>query len=454
MEHWDSLCVGLPEDILKAKWAGDFQAALRLIDERLKDTRLPESLRRSLETQKTVIARLPVDYPYTREETLAIARERIPGFTEEEFDAFELQGKLDYIYCLGEKRYFRRAVNTLIKTEPDIAARAGKPLDPSGGPLGDVVEKVISRGEVKYHVRMRHSVIIEDSAFSSGERYTVHIPIPMPSAQISDIRILTREADMFVAPPETPQRTVCFRRSLTENAPFSVEYEYDIVSRYVDTSGPCPGVLYPDAAPVTGRDTEELPPHILFTPYMKRLARELTSGAADPMEKARRFYDFCTTKVRYSFMRSYLTIENGSEYAALNLKGDCGIQALCFITLCRIAGIPARWQAGLCMEPGDVGNHDWAQFYIDGWGWLFADCSFGGSAWRRGDLKRWNFYFGNLEPWRMVSNSDYQQDFNPPKAFTRADPYDNQCGEVETDTRALTGREFDCEWDLIELNEI
>ena len=37
-------------------------------------------------------------------------------------------------------------------------------------------------------------------------------------------------------------------------------------------------------------------------------------------------------------MREYFTISNISEYAATNLKGDCGVQAILFITLCRIAG--------------------------------------------------------------------------------------------------------------------
>ena len=35
--------------------------------------------------------------------------------------------------------------------------------------------------------------------------------------------------------------------------------------------------------------------------------------------------------------------------------GDCGVFALLFITLCRIAGIPARWQSGLAVRPGRVG---------------------------------------------------------------------------------------------------
>ena len=34
--------------------------------------------------------------------------------------------------------------------------------------------------------------------------------------------------------------------------------------------------------------------------------------------------------------------------------------ALTFITMCRIAGVPARWQSGLYVAPDSVGSHDWA----------------------------------------------------------------------------------------------
>lgn len=101
--------------------------------------------------------------------------------------------------------------------------------------------------------------------------------------------------------------------------------------------------------------SEELP-HIQFTPYLRSLAAEITEGESNPLLIARRIYDFITTKVSYAFMRDYACIDHLAEYCALNLKGDCGVQALLFITLCRIAGIPAKWQSGIDAKPGDVGG--------------------------------------------------------------------------------------------------
>ena len=78
------------------------------------------------------------------------------------------------------------------------------------------------------------------------------------------------------------------------------------------------------------------------------LARKDINYPEDPKDKlriARAFYDYCTVNVVYSYTRSYFTIEQIPEYVALGRRGDCGTMAILFITLCRSAGIPARWQS-------------------------------------------------------------------------------------------------------------
>ncbi len=71
-------------------------------------------------------------------------------------------------------------------------------------------------------------------------------------------------------------------------------------------------------------------------------------------------------------------------------------------------------------------------FYIEPYGWLFADLSFGGGAYRDGDRQRWNHYFGNLDvflEWSQIVRS--RQTFSRRKMQLRADPIDNQRGEFE-----------------------
>ena len=43
----------------------------------------------------------------------------------------------------------------------------------------------------------------------------------------------------------------------------------------------------------------------------------------------------------------------------------------------------------------------------------------------------------------MIANRRYQTEFDMPKAFERFDPYDNQDGEIETETRGLDNTDYD-----------
>jgi len=248
--------------------------------------------------------------------------------------------------------------------------------------------------------------------------------------------------------PDYPHRTVFFEKPCVPGEVFFVEYEYTNHIKYTDHKPEAVLEAQPSFY------TEEFKPHIVFTPYIKKLAGEIVGDEPNPLVRARKIYDFITINIMYSFVRPYFTITNITEYAASGLKGDCGIQALLFITLCRCSGVPARWQAGLYANPLSIGHHDWAQFYVAPYGWLFADCSFGGSAWREGALERWNFYFGNLEPFRMPAASEYQFDFNPPMNFPRHDPYDNQGGEAEYIDMRLESGGFETSQEVVAITEL
>jgi hypothetical protein len=201
-------------------------------------------------------------------------------------------------------------------------------------------------------------------------------------------------------------------------------------------------------------DIEEEQPQIVFSPLIKALCEELSGNETDPYRKAWNFYRYCTENITYAYMREYMTLGLINEYSATQRIGDCGVKALLFITLCRCAGIPAHWQSGLYVTPDSAGNHDWAMFYIKPYGWLFADPSFGGSAFRVGNLKRQKFYFGNLDPFRMAANNAFQKEFTPAKKWWRSDPYDNQSGEIEYEDRGLHGNELESTKTVIAMEKL
>ena len=451
------LNIGLPDDIARRKAWGDFEGAIRLIDRRLAQDSLPEPLRACLTAEREIMKRIPENYPLTRDDALAVVRAHIPDFTEEEFDERVDAGKIGWVYIGGEMRFFDRFFETMCKAEPTFAVRAGVQLhgvesvtkEQGEGRLDRVHRLMREHGGISNHIRIRASVRVNDDQFTPGMFVRVHLPIPAACEQQSDIRIEAMSpANGMLSPEDAPQRTVCWEENMAENHEFSVEYSYVHTARYHDVSQMKADKTQPDFF------TQEQAPHIVFTPYIRALVRSLTEGVDDPLEKARIFYDFITLNMKYTFMPSYFILENIAESAARSYSGDCGVFALLFITLCRCAGIPARWQSGLTAEPDFCGGHDWAQFYVAPYGWLFADPSYGTAAVRAQNEERRRFYFGNLDAYRMVANSAFEAPFTIEKRFWRADPYDNQVGEIETAERGLRYHEYTRSKEVLSCEEL
>ncbi len=445
------LKVSLPEDVLKLKYNGDFDGTLKLINTRLKKE-IPLVLRKRLEIEKDIIKIIQKEYTYSFEEALNIMQSNVKNFTKEELIALQEESAADWMLINGKVFFNDSFYSNLLKTRPDIVKRLlNKDVQSANEEkeqiLIDNIKMMKEKGEVSYFIHLRTSIKIKEEYAKVNENIRVHLPLPINYRQVKNINILKNEAK-YISSDDYPQRTAFFEEKLKEDHEFLVEYTYENHLKYVNLDPSIVEEIQPSF------DTEEHAPHIMFTPYIKELAKELIGDEKNHLIKARKIYDFITTKVMYSYMRKYFTITNIPEYAALNLKGDCGVQALLFITLCRCVGIPARWQSGLYVTPHYVGCHDWAEFYIEPYGWLFADPSFGGGAYRRGDKESWNFYFGNVDPFRMPAASEFQHEFDPPKKHLRDDPYDNQVGECEYDDYGLPREDFNVKLDLIDMHQI
>ena len=277
----------------------------------------------------------------------------------------------------------------------------------------------------------------------------VWLPLPAACPAQSNITLDSFTAQpTYIAPETAPQRTAYWEADLAENCRFGAQYSYRSTAHYAAPLEMQADPVQPDF------DTAEQLPHIAFTPYMKALVAQLTEGITDPVQKAKRIYDFVTLNVHYHFQPMYFVHENITDNCARSRRGDCGVMAATFITLCRIAGIPAKWQSGMVARPETAGCHDWAMFYIAPKGWMYADCSAGASMARAGNEKMRLHYFGNLDTDRMVANSDICAPFDPPMCSFRADPCDNQVGEMEVDGVGLYGQQVETTQEIVKHQEV
>lgn len=450
MDIYNSLIVELPEDIKKAVYFGNYDKALNLIEIYM-SRKIPNILKNRLEYEKDRIRRLKDDYIYNFDEAFQLASEKIKDFTKEELEKMKDERYADWAYVNGEVKFISSFLSNITKVNKDLENRLiDKDTDNRDSELVEkTIDEIMKDGEKKYFIHVKNGIKLNSEHARIGEIVKVHIPIPQNAQQIKNIKIHNTSYDpKFISPKNHPQRTIYFEKKVTGNDIFTVEYSYENHIKYNELDKEKVSKQQPSFY------TEEWLPHIRFTPFLIELTKEIVKKETNPIIKARKIYDYITKNIQYSYMPQYATITNVPEYCAYNLKGDCGVQALLFITLCRIANIPARWQSGLYSSPYYIGCHDWAEFYIEPYGWLFVDPSHGGGALRNGNKKKWNFFFGNLDPFRMVANSEVNYDFTPQKKHYRQDPCDNQIGEIEYEDRFLYDDEYETMLEIIDIHEI
>lgn len=440
-ERIEAISYPLPEDIEKLKWYGDFAGCVALIDQRMTED-IPEVLRQKLRMEKVQISRMQKDYTVTPEKADRVLRENLRGWKKEELERLRRENVIDWIFVNGQVRYINSFYPNLIKVRNDIKARqlhsesSGKRTETEI--RDDIIAKMRRDGGAVCKLKIRAHLNMTLQPGQERDTLRIWLPYPIEKWQMKNLKLLKSAPDaQCVAPADAAQRTVYYEGAAENLRETEMIYTVENHMRYVDLNPEEASAEQPDF------DTGEQLPHIVFTPYLRALAAELVQGETNPLKKARSIYNFITQRVNYSYMRSYTSLPVIPEYCASRLRGDCGVQALTFITLCRIAGIPARWQSGLYANENGADSHDWAMFYVAPYGWLWADCSYGGAAWRDGAPERWNFYFGNLDPYRIVLTDEFQRDFTPEPYFLRSDPYDNQRGEVEFSSRPIPREQWE-----------
>ncbi len=445
------LALTIPEEIKILEIEGDFKGAKKRCGQFL-EKKPPEMLRKRLEYEIYRIDRMRANYPFSEKEALGRLKDDIEGFSEDDFKSLVENHELDFIKYEGKRIFERRFVDNLCFSNPAYQKKRDetkKKREESERLLHKRLDELL-RGESPkaYRVRGRITKRLKGQKIP-GEELRCWLPLPKSDIQQRVSSGLKTDDDHFsVSRSCHPQRTVFSTKKNHRDAEFMAEFEYRITEIVSNVN---PDSIRPLKVNMNAYLKEELP-HIVFTPYLKNLTEEVAGDEKNPYLAAKRIYDWITLNVKYSYMKEYKFYENLTMYAALNLHGDCGVQALLFITMCRIAKIPARWQSGWYANPVFPGNHDWAFFYVEPYGWLPVDCSFGGA---RRDIPEYReFYFGNLDAYRLVTASSFMAALSPDKRFIRNDPYDNQTGEMETELEPVESEHSEVIKEIIAFDEI
>ena len=388
--------------------------------------------------------RLLNDFSKTREQVKEYIRKYIPDVTDRQLDEWEKTGELECRFIDGEKKYFHNAAPNLFRINKECARLKAKRDTP--GRDGEVtVREDNTRAVMKQaakskerigdpkHFRIRYTITVKPDAVPEGE--TVRCWMPMPRTDVprqKNVKLLsTSQPDFVRSPMDYAHSTVYMEKKAEAGKPtvFSEEFEFDAYGAWFDLDTAAT-TTYDTTSDLYKTYTSERDCHMVFTPQIRALAERLTQGAATPLAKARRIFKWVDDNFPWASAREYSTIENIPAYVLDNHHGDCGQVTLLFLTLCRSLGIPAHFQSGFMLHPGEENLHDWGEIYVPEHGWVPVDQSFGIPAYAKNEQETY-FFFGGIDSFRMIVNNDYGCPLYPAKQFPRSETVDFQRGEVE-----------------------
>lgn len=323
--------------------------------------------------------------------------------------------------------------------------------------LQRVIESARRSGQIEVepvHHRVHTQITVPKNArgMKSGARLRVWLPMAQEYRQQKNVRLIASSENAIVADNGVPHRTIYFERTIDDPGSdqiFYADYEYTSYAYYPNLSDDRAQKL-PDDFPA--EYLADRPPHISLTEKNQRLAREIVGAEKNPLTAARKIFHWNSQNVTYLWPDEYCLVPSLGNQLLDQRRGDCGMQALGFIILCRSIGIPARWQSGWQSRPGQTGMHDWCEFYVAPWGWLPCDPSYG--VQKSDDSAISDFYFGHQDAHRLIVNLDYGRALTPPKHSLRSEPADFQRGEVEIDGQNLYFDQWRRELSFQTTNEI
>jgi transglutaminase-like putative cysteine protease len=233
------------------------------------------------------------------------------------------------------------------------------------------------------------------------------LPLPVTSSSQRNVRLLSRNLEPFI---ENYRGTSLFQmKDLQSGATAAVNLSYLVEVYAVETDVRVNSL---SAGSATSMSAYLAPNDLIPSdhPRVKELAASVAGREQNPYLKARRIYEYLLKEVAIQ----WAVPESGAPEApvAKTLPGvieekraDPYMAALLFCAMARATGVPAIPVSGALIDRNrTAGSHYWAEFWIDGFGWIPVDPTLGGgvvppSFVLRAD--RANYYFGNLDNQRL-----------------------------------------------------
>jgi hypothetical protein len=370
---------------------GNFTEAIKMIDQKLSAENLITEKQLNLQFERERLDRIRKDFNKTDDDVINFVKKYYPNIKKSDLQKWEDDGSLEYNIIDGKKWYFARAASNLFLINKEAKKQKELVDGYQKDGLNVFLEKYIpqvleesanAQGNLLKPVtfKLNYTVTVKANAVPEDEIIKCWLPFPREEhSRQTDIKLLAVNSDEYIiAKNDNPQRTVYLQKPAIKDQPTIFNMVLEVTNyNYLNFIRQDKIKPYNKESGLYQTYTAERPPHIVFTDKIKKLSKQIVGDEKNPYLIAKKIFTWISDNIPWAGAREYSTIENISDYCLTNKHGDCGIKTLLFMTLCRYNGIPAKWQSGWMLHPGEVNLHDWSEIYLEGYNWIPVDQSFG-----------------------------------------------------------------------------
>ena len=386
------------------------------------------------------------------------AQEMFPELSKGQIKKYIKKGYIETLKINGKQYIHKKAARNYKMLDPKLSRFKGRGYTSNAKRqkyVADIVSESDGKGTNSNAMRVtyRFSIDVPTVDAIKGDTLKVWMPLPLVTERQPRVEVLgsTPETYVISTPSRSVHNTVYFEQPVTgDKTHFEYVATFDVAAKHF-----APEYIEENIKPYN-KDSELYKKYTAFeAPHivdLEKLAREITKGETDPFKCSEMVYDYIITHYPWAGAREYSTIPCIPEYVLETGHGDCGQVTLLYISLMRSLGIPARWESGWMLHPGEVNLHDWAEVYFEGIGWVPVDTSFGRYDNAPANLR--NFYSTGIDQYRMATNKGVCGDFYPAKQFLRSESVDSQMGEVETSKGNLFYPGWNCHLEIIKIEQL
>ncbi|MDR2193921.1 MAG: IPT/TIG domain-containing protein [Treponema sp.] len=244
-----------------------------------------------------------------------------------------------------------------------------------------------------------YSVHIQVQDASHPNTLYLWMPQPAYSSSQPNVELLFRDTEPFV---ENYRGTTLFQiKNMAAQTNISITMSYVVDAYAVETAIKPQSIRAQQGTSLPVSYTQSSPLIPSDEPAITELAAAIIAKELNPYNKAKKIYEWI---IANSAIQHYPL--NTSVLEALQQKkADSYSVSLLFCALSRSVGIPAIPVAGVLIDKNHSAFvHYWAEFWIDGFGWIPLDPALGAQAAPesfslREDAALW--YFGNIDNHRI-----------------------------------------------------